>query len=72
MQKKIEYPPPWGGGPTLTTFFLVDEGREDPSTTISGPSKARQRNAIYGPSSARQLNAIIKWRFAGVPMMAQH
>ena len=41
-------------GPTLKTFFfssffflfLVDEGREDPSTTISGPSTARQRNAI--------------------------
>ena len=27
-------------------FFLVDEGREDPSTTISGPSSARQRNAV--------------------------
>ena len=36
------------GGPTLTGFFLVDEGGgEDPSTTISGPSSARQRNAIY-------------------------
>ena len=30
------------GGPTLTTFFLVDEGREDPSTNISGPSSVRQ------------------------------
>ena len=40
-------------------FFLVDEGREDPSTTISGPSPARQQNAI-------------QWRFAGVQMMAQH
>ena len=39
-------------GPTLTTFFLVwllflllfflDEGIEDPNTTISGPSSARQ------------------------------
>ena len=27
-------------------FFLIDEGREDPNTTISGPSFARQRNAI--------------------------
>ena len=45
------------GGPTLT-FFLVDERREDPKSTKSGPSSARQRNAI--------------WRFAGVPMMAQH
>ena len=35
------------GGPTLTFFFIVDEGWEDPNTTISGPSSARQRNAIY-------------------------
>ena len=35
-------------GLTLTGFscFLVDEGREDPSITICGPSSARQRNAI--------------------------
>ena len=33
------------GGPTLT-FFLVDEGRKDPNTTKSGPSLARQQNAI--------------------------
>ena len=26
--------------------FLVDEGREDPNTTVSGPSLARQQNAI--------------------------
>ena len=37
----------FSGGPTLTTFiFLVDEGREDPNTTISGPSSTRQQNAI--------------------------
>ena len=35
------------GGPTLTTFFcfvavFVDEGIEDPNTTMSGPSSARQ------------------------------
>ena len=38
-----------GGGPTVTflvLFFLVDEGREDPNTTISGPSSACQQNAI--------------------------
>ena len=36
------------GGPTLTTFFfyLVDERWDDPYTTISGPSSARQRNTI--------------------------
>ena len=27
-------------------FFLVDEGIEDPITTINGPSSARQGNAI--------------------------
>ena len=31
------------GGPTLTIFFLVDEGRDqDPSTTLSKPSSDRQ------------------------------
>ena len=46
--------------PTLTMFvFKVDKGREDPSPTLSGPSSARQRNAI-------------EWRFAGMPMNAQH
>ena len=33
------------GGPTLT-FFFVDKGREDPNTTIIGPSSAGQLNAI--------------------------
>ena len=38
-------------GPTLTSFFsflffLVDEGREDPNTTKSGPLSAHQRNAF--------------------------
>ena len=33
------------GGPTLT-FFFPDEGKEDPNSTKSGPSSARQRNAI--------------------------
>ena len=41
----------------LTTFFVVDEGREEQSTTI--PTSARDRNAI-------------KWRFDGVSMMAHH
>ena len=27
-------------------IFLVDNGREDQNTTVSGPSSARQRNAI--------------------------
>ena len=46
-------------GVTLTYAFLVDEGREDPNTTISGPALA--------PSKT-----LFKWHFAGVPMMAQH
>ena len=43
----------------LFIYLLFDKEREDPGTTISGLSSARQRNAI-------------KWRFAGVPMMAKH
>ena len=37
-----------GGGANLTVFFclFIDERRKDPNTTISGPSTARQRNAI--------------------------
>ena len=47
------------GGPTLTTFFLVDEGRDDPNTTISGPTSARKQMPL-------------KWRFTVVPLTAQH
>ena len=49
----------------MTTFFyylflfLVDEPRGDQNTTRRGLSSARQQNAI-------------EWRFAGVPLMAQH
>ena len=47
------------GGPTLITFFfLVDERRKDPNFT---------KRAIIGPPANT-----IKWRFAGVLMMAQH
>ena len=42
----------------LISFFLLDEGREDPNTTISGRISERQRNTIF------------EWRFAGVPMIA--
>ena len=34
------------GGSTLTTFFHVDEGIEDPNTIISKPSSTRWQNAI--------------------------
>ena len=47
-------------GSTLTTFFLVDEGREDPNTTL--------KVGHHWPSSKTPFN----WRFAGWPMMAQH
>ena len=30
----------------LCFFFSVDEGRDDPNTTISGPTLARQQNAF--------------------------
>ena len=33
------------GGPIFDNVFLVDNEREDPNSTISGPSLARQRNA---------------------------
>ena len=33
-------------GSNFDNFFLVDEGRKDSNTTISGPSSARQRYAI--------------------------
>ena len=35
-----------GGGSNFDNVFLVDDGREDPNTIISGPSLARQRNTI--------------------------
>ena len=38
------------GDPTLTTFFLVDDGREDPNTTLSG--------AIIGPPAKRHFNGV--------------
>ena len=36
----------WGLTQLGQHLFLVDEGREDPITTKSRPSSARQRNAI--------------------------
>ena len=37
------------GGPTLTTFLyiVVNEGREDPNTTLSRPSLARRKTPFY-------------------------
>ena len=47
------------GGSTLTVFFLIDDGREDPNTSISGPSLAVSKTPF-------------KWHFTGMPLMAQH
>ena len=43
-------------------FLLMRGGKEDPSTTISGPSSANQRNT--------HLNGVS--RFAGLSVMAEH
>ena len=37
---------PEGDFDNVIFFFLVDEGRDDPNTTISGPTSALQRKAI--------------------------
>ena len=45
-------------------FILIDEGREDPNTTISGPSSVTSETPFnFFP---------FKCRFAGKPMVAQH
>ena len=63
ISHKITFGAPSSGGILCSAcgafIVLVDEGCVDPSSTISGPSSARQQNAI-------------KWRFAGVLMMTQH
>ena len=48
-----------GGGGSNFDIFLVDKGREDLNTTKSGPRSAASETPF-------------KWRFAGVPMMAQY
>ena len=45
------------GGPTLFSSFFSCR-REDPDTTLSGPSSARQRNAIY---------MAFRWRAHDIP-----
>ena len=51
-------------GPTLTFYFcflfFFDEGRKDSNTTISGPSTARQQNAIQ---------MAFRWRADGGPIL---
>ena len=62
-----------GGGSIFDFSFKVTivETREDRNTTVSGPSSARQRSAIYMAFAGVPMMAHI-WRFAGVPMMVQH
>ena len=38
----------------LFVFFLVDEGRDDPNTTISGPTSACQRFSVI-PMMAQHI-----------------
>ena len=50
-------------GPTLTfyvCFLFFDEGKKDSNITISGPSMARQRNAIQ---------MAFRWRADGGPTL---
>ena len=65
------------GSKFLSNIFLVVRGREDPNTTISRLSSARQRNAIkmafhWRADGGPTLNAAIKmaWQicdFSGDP-----
>ena len=45
-------------GSNSDNLFLVDEGREDPNTTKTGPSSARQRNADNGTTLNAGLVAL--------------
>ena len=45
-------------GSNFDNFFLIDDGREDPNTTICGSSLARQRNTI---------KMAFRWRAADAP-----
>ena len=47
-------------GSNFNFFLFFDEGRNDSNTTISGPSTARQRNAIQ---------MVFRWRADGGPIL---
>ena len=56
----------------VTLLFFFDDWREDPNTTISGPSSARQRNAIqmafcWWPDGGPTLNVglVAVWFYRG-------
>ena len=49
------------GGPSLTLFFLVEEGREDPNTVkpvLSGQSKIDKMNIIMTNGSLMKVKSI--------------
>ena len=48
----------------LFCLFLGDEGREDPSTTISGHHRPASETPLYGPALNTGLVAL---RFSGDP-----
>ena len=54
------------GGPTLTTFwgFLVEEGRKDQNTTISGPSSVSLA-CRYWPNIECLLGTFVFFRGSG-------
>ena len=44
--QKYQYPESFARGGLILTGFVFDERREDPNSTKSRPSSARQQNAI--------------------------
>ena len=52
-------------GSNFDNVFLVDEGREDPSNTISGPSSAFRWRADDGPTMNAGLVALRFFRGSG-------
>ena len=61
-----------GGGCNFNFSFKLArvETREDPDTTISGPSSARQRSAIYMAEPVLLGNPILLWFLVGVGGLA--
>ena len=67
----------------MTTFFLVDKGREDPSTTISGVSlcgsscgdpesfvrEVPNMTIFFYDKGREDTSTTISERFSGVPMI---
>ena len=53
------------GGRTLTTFFFLDYGREDPNTTENAIKMAFHRRADDGPASNAGLAQLYFFRGSG-------